>query len=262
MSIFGWIQTMGSGKGPLEDLIGKFGGMLASARRSFDMATEAYLAGADAEATNQAVVENDEGINELHRKIRRGLVIHASLRGAGEVPFSLVMISVAKDAELIGDYAKHICRLALRSPKAPGSSHHETLFALRTTISEALAEAGELFESEDTDKARVFVERAEALTAEIEAQTLEILSAREAEMVSPADPAATVLCYRYYGRIISHAVNIVTSIVLPVDYLDYYDEDPESRGPDPTKKDKKKKKKDKKKKDKKKDKKRKKDKKK
>ena len=42
-----------------------------------------------------------------------------------------------------------------------------------------------------------------------------------------------MLCYRYYRRILSHAINIVASVVLPVDYLDYYDEDKDTRGPPP-----------------------------
>ena len=247
MSIFGWLQSMRGQDDPLGDLIGKFGNMVVNVRHSFDLATDAYLMGADAEMVYRDVVETDEKINEIHSEIRRGLVIHASLRGPGEVPFSLVMISVAKDAELAGDYAKHIARLALAYPKKAGDPFHASLLSLKSQISDVLAETRELYESEDTEKAAAFVDRVEAIRSECVLMTREILASHEERLIVPADPAATVLCYRYYRRILSHSLNIVTSVVLPLDYLDYYDEGRDTRSPLPEKKrDKKKRKKDKK----------------
>ena len=258
MTIFGWMQHMrAEEEAPLGQLIAKFGRMIVNARHSFDLATDAYLVGADAETVNRDVTDTDENINALHREIRRGLVIHASIRGAGELPFSLVMMSVAKDAELIGDYAKHICKLALTRPKAQGDPYFEHLLALKSQVSTALGDARELYETEDVDGAHGFVARAEVIKDECDAKTQEILTSREPRTLDPADPAATILCYRYYRRIVSHALNIVTSIVLPVDYLDYFDEDKDTRGPAPITRKKKRKKKDKKGKGKKKNKKRK-----
>ena len=257
MAIFSWLKSMGASEEPLQELVSRFGLMVGHARHSFDLATDAYLIGADAKTIQADVKATDEKINEIHSSIRRGLVIHASLRGSGEVASSLAMISVAKDAELIGDYTKHIAKLAIRCPKQPDGPFHAQLLALKGRISSALAETRELYESEDEEGARAFIGRAEALKDECDAATLEILTSLDERTLQPADPAATVLCFRYFRRIVSHALNIVTSVVLPVDHLDYYDEDKESRGPLPLKdskrkkrrkKDKKKGKKDKKKK--------------
>ncbi|MDJ0973435.1 MAG: PhoU domain-containing protein [Planctomycetota bacterium] len=236
MAIFSWLRSMGAPDEPLQELVSRFGLMVGHARHSFDLATDAYLIGADAKTIEGDVKATDEKINEIHSSIRRGLVIHASLRGAGEVASALAMISVAKDAELIGDYTKHIAKLAVRCPKQPDGPFHAILLEMKGRISSILAEARELYESEDEDGARAFIGRAEALKDECDAATREILTSLDERTVQPADPAATVLCFRYYRRIVSHSLNIVTSVVLPVDHLDYYDEDKESRGPLPVEK--------------------------
>jgi phosphate uptake regulator len=40
------------------------------------------------------------------------------------------------------------------------------------------------------------------------------------------DPATLVLCYRYFKRIVSHCRNVATSIFMPLDKIDYFDENP------------------------------------
>ena len=233
LTILKWLRSMSSDDTPMAPLVSKFGRMVVSGRHSFDLATDAYLCGADAETINRDVVATDEKINELHQEIRRGLVIHGSLHGGGEFPFSLTMISVAKDAELIGDYAKHICRLALTRPKEQNGAFAANLLDLKSRISSTLGDTWELYESEDEEGATAFVGRAHGMMDECDEKTMEILTSRSERTIDPADPAATVLCYRYYRRIVSHALNIVTSVVLPVDRLDYFDEDKETRGPNP-----------------------------
>ena len=39
------------------------------------------------------------------------------------------------------------------------------------------------------------------------------------------NPAVAVLCYRYNKRIVGHVSNVVSSIFMPVDKLDFFDED-------------------------------------
>jgi hypothetical protein len=37
--------------------------------------------------------------------------------------------------------------------------------------------------------------------------------------------ATTAVTYRYLKRVLAHSMNIITSVVMPLDRLDYYDED-------------------------------------
>jgi hypothetical protein len=40
---------------------------------------------------------------------------------------------------------------------------------------------------------------------------------------------AQALTYRYLKRIVAHLLNVLSAVVMPVDRLDYFDEDPEDR---------------------------------
>jgi len=44
-------------------------------------------------------------------------------------------------------------------------------------------------------------------------------------------PVVAALMYRYVKRVLAHATNVVTAIVMPIDKLDFFDEDKETRGP-------------------------------
>jgi hypothetical protein len=40
---------------------------------------------------------------------------------------------------------------------------------------------------------------------------------------------ARALAHRYLKRIVAHVMNILSAVVMPLDRLDYFDEDPEDR---------------------------------
>ena len=46
---------------------------------------------------------------------------------------------------------------------------------------------------------------------------------------SPADAVSRALYFRFLKRITAHVMNFLTSLVMPVDRLDYYDEAKEDR---------------------------------
>jgi hypothetical protein len=53
------------------------------------------------------------------------------------------------------------------------------------------------------------------------------------DLVTGADQSnravALALTYRYLKRIVAHLMNVLSAVVMPVDRLDYFDEDPEDR---------------------------------
>src|SRR5690606_35197371 len=40
---------------------------------------------------------------------------------------------------------------------------------------------------------------------------------------------ARALAYRYLKRVVAHMTNVLSAVIMPVDKLDYFDEDPEDR---------------------------------
>ena len=227
--MFKWLKRLDPEASGLGQMLKQFSKMLEDGQKVFDLGASAYLGGADAASISEELVSTDQNINRLERQIRREIVVHAMVHGAGEFPFCLVLMSIVKDAERIGDYAKNILDLGRYRPKVPGGPYETRLSTLRQQISELLAETRELYESQDTDAAAGFIEKCEIRKDVCDDGVEEILTQSEPRSVDPADPAATVLCYRYFKRVISHARNIVTSIVVPVDKLDYFDESAETK---------------------------------
>ncbi|MDF1699776.1 MAG: PhoU domain-containing protein [Planctomycetota bacterium] len=227
--MFKWLKRLDPEASSIGGMDRMFGRMLQDGRHVFDLACSAYLEGADASIVHADLVKTDQGINKLEREIRRALIVHATVHGVSEFPPCLVLMSVTKDAERIGDYAKNILDLATLRPKKPEAPYHAHLMGLKSRISSALADAHDIYDAQDAKRAAAFIESAEVIKDECDDKVEEILLHEGESSVGPAEPAATALCYRYFKRVISHARNVVTSLVVSVDRLDYYDESDETR---------------------------------
>ena len=44
-----------------------------------------------------------------------------------------------------------------------------------------------------------------------------------------AQAVARALAHRYLKRVVAHLMNVLSAVIMPLDRLDYYDEDPEDR---------------------------------
>ena len=227
--MFKWLKRLDPESTGIAEMERKFRRMLEDGRHVFNLACSAYLEGADAQIVHGELVETDMGINKLEREIRRALIVHATVHGATEFPASLVLMSVTKDAERIGDYAKNILDVAMICPKSPGAAYYDHQLDLKRRISAALMDTREIVDAQDAARAAVFIQGSEGLKDECDDKLEEILKIEGAGDSDPAETAATALCYRYFKRVVSHARNIATSLVVSVDRLDYYDESKETR---------------------------------
>ena len=57
--------------------------------------------------------EQDAKVNALEQTIRRQIITHLSLPGnEADAPYSLLLMTLVKDVERLGDYAKNLAQLA------------------------------------------------------------------------------------------------------------------------------------------------------
>ena len=173
-------------------------------------------------ATHDSVYETDKRINHLQRKIRKQLVEHLSMAPGSDVPISLVLMSITKDAERLGDYCKNLLEVAeaMERPVGEGKRGQE--------VCALLDDVGSLFEpiaastvNSDREAAEEAVGRGRELASRCDALIDDLLSdelpTREAVLVT--------LTARYLKRIALHLTNIASSVVMPLHRLDYYDEE-------------------------------------
>lgn len=214
-----WRELFGGQPSGLDRVRGRLLDMLEIDRRTFDIATDALLGGTDVSAARTAASDSDHQVNELVQQVRRELVVHASTRGdMGDLPAELLYMSIVKDIERIGDYAKNILDIARAGGSLSTGEDHAELVGYQTRVSALVSQVRTVFEAQDADEAtRVLTSWGEVSRA------LDRLVDGLVTVDAPASYAVPrALYYRYVKRIIGHLMNILTALVMPLDKLDFF----------------------------------------
>ena len=205
----------------LEVAEGKLVQMLADDRHSFDVATSALLTGADTSIVGPDLRESDGRVNKAERELRQALVVHASVHGTSRVAAILVYMSVVKDVERIGDYAKNIYDVAAQGVDLSTAPDRDQLIQYRDRISSMISEASTIFADDDRERAAGFISEADALLDEFDGHVSKLVTTEE----PGREAVPRALLFRYYKRIVAHLMNLLSAVVMPLDRLDYFDED-------------------------------------
>jgi phosphate uptake regulator len=202
-----------------------FGQMLEDGRHIFDAASNTLLGGTDPETVRDDLYATDLRINGVEQKIRRELVVHVTVSDRAEFPICLKLMSLVKDAERIGDYAKNIFDLGVAEPDFNSAPSRQDLVQIKDQVSRLLAKMRNLHESQDEQLARAFCEQGESVLRHCDEKVQSLLKAAGHD----SHAVASALMYRYIKRVAAHSMNIVSSIFMSVDKLDYFDESTSTR---------------------------------
>ncbi len=166
----------------------------------------------------------DKEINALMRQIRRRVVSRLSLGShRGEVPTALIFMNAVKDAERIGDYVKNIYDVhELMPPQEERGFYPEWLEERTRRIEDLFARTRQAFAASDDELAARVIADTRALGRECEAAIVQITESD----LKTRDAVCLALVLRFFKRIAAHQSNIATTVVMPVDLLDFHDEPP------------------------------------
>lgn len=222
--MFKWFSGSTEGASSMERMHAEFGQMLDAGRHVFVAAANAFLGGTDIEVIRQDLFDTDKRINHAMQQIRREIVVHTTVHGVSSVPQCLVLMSIVKDAERVGDYSKNIFDLAELSPKPPTGKFKDDLVDLKDRIYSLMCSCREVFDLHDEESAKKLMIVAE----EIEDHCDRRISKFVSEHKNREQGATYALAYRYFKRVTSHSFNVLTSIAQPLDMIDFSDTRPES----------------------------------
>lgn len=200
-------------------MIERFREMLSDGRHVFDRASDALLGAISVEETRDEIFQTDRRINRAEQEIRRRLIVHVAAHGDVDFPACLVLMSIAKDAERIGDYGKNLFDLATAGSVNAQRGAGVGIAEIKERVSQLLVRMSDVYESQDETGARAVIRDAESIEDACDDRIEQLVGASE-----PIDGVLEALAYRYLKRIASHARNIVTSVIMPMDKLDYFDE--------------------------------------
>ncbi len=173
-----------------------------------------------------AIYKQDVEVNKLERTIRKQLIAHLSLGDTASLPYCLLLMSLVKDVERLGDYAKNLSEVREYHPNPlPDDEITGELREIRSGVEKAFALAADVFAMSDRERAVALIREGRDLTHRCDA-----LIERVARSEYNARTAtAAVMGTRFYKRIGAHVLNVLSSVVMPLHKLDYYDEDEISR---------------------------------
>jgi phosphate uptake regulator len=205
----------------LEEIEARIAGMLVDCRRTFELAFDTLLTGSDPRAVGTEVRDIDRKVNKAERMVRRELLVHVSVRGSrANLPAVLASMSVAKDAERIGDYNKNIWDLRVEGADFSSDADRDALQGWRDRVSQAIGDVATVFAERDADTAHHLIAEFDGVLDEFDALTAAQITSSE----SPRHAVPRALLYRHLKRVVAHLMNILTSLVMPIDRLDFYDE--------------------------------------
>ena len=204
------------------ELVEKINEMLELSGAMYDYATGVVIDGAPDEDPQKAVYDRDKRINKLERKIRRRVVSRLSATtGGADVPSALIFMNVVKDAERLGDYVKNIHEIADMMPDEPDRELYRGQLAdAAAAIRDIHAKTRQAFAESDDELAGDIIKRARAQGRAHEAQIRAITTSG----MATHDAVCIVLVLRFFKRLVAHMSNIATTVVMPIDLIDFYDE--------------------------------------
>lgn len=168
------------------------------------------------------IYEQDVQINKLQRKIRKQVIAHLSLRNSTpDLPYCLLLVSLVKDVERIGDYAKNLSEVCeIRSKPLPEDDILAELREIRVGVEAAFSVTAKSFETLDRNRAVVLIQQGKDIAHRCDALIEKIARSNHDARTT----TALVLGTRFYKRFIGHILNVLSSVVMPLHKLDYYDE--------------------------------------
>ncbi len=204
------------------ELVGKIGEMLELAESMFTFASGVVVDGKPDIDPQANLYDKDKRINKLERKIRRRVVSRLSVKGSrAEVPSALIFMNVVKDGERLGDYIKNVHEIFDMQPENPDRAlYQKWLSEPSNVISELFGRTREAFAESDEALAGQVIKQAKAQGREYEKMIREI----NASSIPTHDAVCLVLVLRFYKRLVAHMSNISSTVVMPVDMIDFYDE--------------------------------------
>ena len=200
---------------PLASMAENFRQMLALSLENTHFAGKLLFDQEQQAEDRSEIYKKDIQINKLERKIRKQVMAHLSFKeNIVNVPYCLVIFSLAKDAERLGDYAKNLSEIVEFNPDGlpMDDDRIQELNEIRKETERAFSAAAEVLESRNRELAKEYI-----LAGKNTARRCEVLLARLARSDFQASTTtAAVLATRYYKRVGGHVINILTSVVMPL----------------------------------------------
>ena len=205
----------------LDSIDAKLSEMLTNSMHAYDITMNCLLGDTNLETVRADLYNTDKAINELHREVRREMIIHSAVNSRNlDIPLLLSYMTMSKDIERIGDYCKNLFEIAETGNSFAKGDDLDTYMELKNDIGKLIVYLQSCLNLDDESKVQDLITLGSSLNNDLDEKITALLEDKEKIQY----PVATTLFYRYLKRIVSHIVNAATAIIMPTDQIDYLDE--------------------------------------
>ncbi len=208
-------------KSLMEKMYKEFTKMLSDAGWMFNESCEAAFNPEGDSTSRSSLFKRDISINKVERKIRKQIVEHFVINPGEDIAACLILMSVVKDAERIGDYCKNIYDTRVLMGQAlPEDSFHKRLRGAGDTIKETFVKVAKAFSEVDVKIVQEIIKKELEIGREFDS----IVKDLAASALATKHAVCLTLNARHMKRISAHLGNIASSVVMPLHKIDYFDE--------------------------------------
>jgi phosphate uptake regulator len=194
--------------------------MLKNTEKMFSSVADLLMENKFNKKISASLFSTDIKVNKTERKIRKQIVEHLIIGGT-DVPACLVLMSVAKDVERIGDFCKNLLEVAeMLGNKLENDNYTQFFKDLIKELKDTFKRTEDAFAKSDEVIAHDIIERELAIAKQCD----EILYRLSKDSLSCKEAVCYTLIVRYLKRVCAHLGNVASSVVMPVHKIDYFDE--------------------------------------
>ncbi len=200
-------------------VVNEFLGMISESRLMLENAFVSFTQKGQTIDLAEEIYMVDQKINLTERDIRRRILIHMTTHADSNLSACLALISIVKDAERLGDYVKNIVELKsmLKHSKRDSKLFLKLFDKVGNDILDLFSKVYTAFKNSDKDIALEAMDDGYKIAQQCEAIIDEVIRSNYTIRQS----VVLALGSRYMKRIARHLANIASSIVNPLDELDF-----------------------------------------
>jgi phosphate uptake regulator len=216
--MFASLRNLWRSEAPLEEQYTAFLEMLRMGRAFFETVLDVLHGGQNIADIGPRIYRSDIEINKRERQIRKEIVAHLTISPGEEVPACLVLMSIVKDAERIGDFCKNLFESAVYMGQPISEiTHAETIAEFERYVVDQFDATIKAFKDEDETLATEIMQDEVRMNKRFDAFFEELANSD----VPTREAVCTTLIVRCLKRIQAHLSNIASSVVLPVHQIDH-----------------------------------------
>lgn len=209
------------GKDFLTQVLEEFKKMLDDTQKMFNSVCRRLIYNEKEPGLEDNIYAIDKKVNELQRDIRKRVIEHLSMQPSVDVSTSLLLMSVVKDAERLGDYSKNLLEVARYLEKPIDKDTYQQWFNnIEKEILDLFQKTKDAFIESDETKANLSWQYETKIAKRCDG----IVEKCAKSDLSVNEAVCFALMARYFKRVTAHLSNIATSVILPLSDLDYFDE--------------------------------------